>query len=378
MLWRAHRTPPFEGAVRGSRVPITAAPYFVHDETQRQLAEASKAALAASGALLPGLSSPRSLPTGGLRRPRPITRITNKKNPMPLPGLPLRLRPRSVLEEAWAPGSCPLPTGKWDRRQAAPGRGLTPSRRRGRASSSLTTTLSARPFLPRYEVTQREGTESPFANEYYNHKGEGIYVDVVSGEPHLQLPRQVRFRDPGGDFTKPLEAANIVEKTDRRLRMPAPRCGARQADSHLGHVFEDGPAPRGCATASIRRPALRPCGRSWTRRVMGPIWRGSERGRSRSGARPVPAPSPGEGKWTSRRFSNRAPGGLSGYRAPTIGIRPTRSSRRTFLRYPVRVYGVNPRGGTMEGEPIPPLPRPGARTGRPGGDRVRGEQGAGG
>ena len=96
-----------------------------------------------------------------------------------------------------------------------------------------------------YNVTQEEGTEPPFQNEYWDNKSPGIYVDVVSGE--ALFSSQDKFDSGTGwpSFTKPLEESNIVEVSDRSLLMERTEVRSREGDSHLGHVFEDGPAPAG-------------------------------------------------------------------------------------------------------------------------------------
>jgi peptide methionine sulfoxide reductase msrA/msrB len=96
-----------------------------------------------------------------------------------------------------------------------------------------------------YEVTQNNGTEPPFANEYWNNKKEGIYVDIVSGEP-LFMSRD-KFDSGTGwpSFTRPVEPGNIAEKTDGTLLMERVEVRSKKADSHLGHVFSDGPKPTG-------------------------------------------------------------------------------------------------------------------------------------
>ncbi len=96
-----------------------------------------------------------------------------------------------------------------------------------------------------YKVTQKDGTEPPFQNEYWDNKLAGIYVDVVSGE--VLFSSKDKFDSGTGwpSFTKPLEESNIVERSDRSLLMERTEVRSREADSHLGHVFEDGPAPTG-------------------------------------------------------------------------------------------------------------------------------------
>jgi methionine-R-sulfoxide reductase len=96
-----------------------------------------------------------------------------------------------------------------------------------------------------YEVTQHEGTERPFSNEYWNNKRSGIYVDVVSGEPLFSSLDKYDSGTGWPSFTKPLEPDNVTERTDYKLFMPRTEVRSKQANSHLGHLFDDGPAPTG-------------------------------------------------------------------------------------------------------------------------------------
>lgn len=96
-----------------------------------------------------------------------------------------------------------------------------------------------------YKVTQENATEKPFANEYWNNKKEGIYVDIASGEPLFSSLDKFESQTGWPSFSKPLEAANIVEKEDRDIFMLRTEVRSANADSHLGHVFKDGPQPAG-------------------------------------------------------------------------------------------------------------------------------------
>jgi len=96
-----------------------------------------------------------------------------------------------------------------------------------------------------YEVTQHEATERPFQNEYWDHKEPGIYVDIVSGEPLFSSLDKFDAHCGWPSFTKPLEGTEIKEKVDFKLLMPRTEVRSKHADSHLGHVFNDGPAPTG-------------------------------------------------------------------------------------------------------------------------------------
>ena len=96
-----------------------------------------------------------------------------------------------------------------------------------------------------YHITQEEGTERPFHNEYWDHEKAGIYVDIVSGEPLFSSTDKYDSGTGWPSFTKPLESENIVEKTDTRFFMTRTEVRSKHADSHLGHVFTDGPEPNG-------------------------------------------------------------------------------------------------------------------------------------
>ena len=96
-----------------------------------------------------------------------------------------------------------------------------------------------------FEVTQREATERPFQNEFWDNHEDGIYVDVVSGEALFSSRDKFESGTGWPSFTKPLEPANIKTKTDKHLFMSRTEVRSAHADSHLGHVFDDGPKPTG-------------------------------------------------------------------------------------------------------------------------------------
>ncbi|MBU0988187.1 MAG: peptide-methionine (S)-S-oxide reductase MsrA [Proteobacteria bacterium] len=96
-----------------------------------------------------------------------------------------------------------------------------------------------------YKVTQQDGTEPPFNNTYYNNHEAGIYVDIVSGEPLFSSTDKYDSRTGWPSFTRPLDPANIVENTDRSLFAVRTEVRSKHGDSHLGHVFNDGPKPTG-------------------------------------------------------------------------------------------------------------------------------------
>lgn len=96
-----------------------------------------------------------------------------------------------------------------------------------------------------YKVTQQDGTEPPFQNEYWDNKKAGIYVDLVSGEPLFSSLDKFESGTGWPSFTKPLEPSNVIEKSDRSFLMTRNEVRSRGGDCHLGHVFDDGPGPSG-------------------------------------------------------------------------------------------------------------------------------------
>ena len=105
--------------------------------------------------------------------------------------------------------------------------------------------LRARLSPIQYEVTQNDATEPPFRNAYWDHHEEGIYVDIVSGEPLFSSRDKYDSGTGWPSFVRPLEPANIRTRSDRQLLMERTEVRSRKGDSHLGHVFDDGPAPTG-------------------------------------------------------------------------------------------------------------------------------------
>lgn len=107
------------------------------------------------------------------------------------------------------------------------------------------TELKAKLTPMQYKVTQHEGTEPPFKNEYWDNHEQGIYVDIVSGEPLFSSLDKFESGTGWPSFTRPLEPKNVTTKTDRQFFMKRTEVRSTHADSHLGHVFDDGPKPTG-------------------------------------------------------------------------------------------------------------------------------------
>jgi peptide-methionine (R)-S-oxide reductase len=108
-----------------------------------------------------------------------------------------------------------------------------------------------------YRVTQEEGTEAPFRNAYWDNKAPGLYVDVVSGEPLFASVHKFDSGTGWPSFWRPVDPDNIVEKTDRSLFMTRTEVRSKHGDSHLGHVFPDGPRDKTGLRYCINSAALR-------------------------------------------------------------------------------------------------------------------------
>ena len=108
-----------------------------------------------------------------------------------------------------------------------------------------------------YRVTQKNGTEPPFANDFWDNKKPGLYVDVVSGEPLFASTDKYDSRSGWPSFTTPVDPDNVVEKVDSTLGMVRTEVRSAHGDSHLGHVFDDGPTDAGGLRYCINSAALR-------------------------------------------------------------------------------------------------------------------------
>ena len=149
------------------------------------------------------------------------------KNPLHYDAYRIGSGREGFLRQTWGNNACPLP------------------RREKKELQKENDLLKKKLSALQYEVTQQGGTEPPFANEYDDNKREGIYVDVVSGEPLFSSLDKYDSGSGWPSFTKALDAANIVERQDKSFGMIRTEVRGKKADSHLGHLFPDGPRPTG-------------------------------------------------------------------------------------------------------------------------------------
>jgi peptide methionine sulfoxide reductase msrA/msrB len=201
---------------------------FYHDEEQQRLAEASKRELEHSGRFAKPIVT-EIIPFTAFYDAEDYHQDYYKKNPLRYNYYRFASGRDQFLEKV--PGNQKEATGK-NLRDAGY---VKPS------DDELRKKLT--PL--QYKVTQHEGTEPPFQNEYWDNKKVGIYIDVVSGEPLFSSLDKYDSGTGWPSFTKPLEPGNLVEREDRGLFMVRTEVRSKSGDSHLGHVFPDGPPPTG-------------------------------------------------------------------------------------------------------------------------------------
>ncbi len=226
---------------------------FYADDEQRREAEASKAALAASGQFdRPIVTEIRLL--GPFYKAEDYHQDYYKKNPV------------RYQYYRWHSGRDQFLTGAWKVDKFATYMEME-RQKMNMTTNKMGSTGMGDPMGPKtepmtykvpddatlrreltplqYEVARRNGTEPAFQNEYWNNHESGIYVDIVSGEPVFSSTDKFDSGTGWPSFTRPLSPENIVEKTDRSFLMTRTEVRSKHADSHLGHVFRDGPAPTG-------------------------------------------------------------------------------------------------------------------------------------
>ncbi|MDQ0492158.1 peptide-methionine (S)-S-oxide reductase MsrA [Paenibacillus brasilensis] len=186
---------------------------FYHNEEQRIKAEASKEALAQSGRFNKPIATP-ILPAAAFYEAEEYHQDYHKKNPAHYKRYRKGSGREDFIEQNWS--------NKIDK-----------------------SALKDRLTPIQYEVTQKNATERPFQNEFWDHEGEGIYVDIVSGEPLFSSLDKYDAGCGWPSFTRPLRSYSIKEKSDLSHFMIRTEVRSREADSHLGHVFDDGPGPEG-------------------------------------------------------------------------------------------------------------------------------------
>jgi peptide methionine sulfoxide reductase msrA/msrB len=228
---------------------------FYANEKERQLAEASKKRLADSGAFSKPIVTD-ILPLGTFYKAEDYHQDYHKRNPIRYKWYRSGSGRDKFLKKTWADVKKDMKnetkksdmtekemmdTGKADMRKNP-----MDSNTSGMMYDIPDKTELKRKLTPlQFEVTQQDGTEPPFKNEYWDNHEPGIYVDIVSGEPLFSSTDKFESGTGWPSFTKPLAPENITEKSDVSFFMKRTEVRSKHANSHLGHVFNDGPAPTG-------------------------------------------------------------------------------------------------------------------------------------
>jgi peptide methionine sulfoxide reductase msrA/msrB len=225
-LWR-HIDPTDPGGQFVDRGSQYRSAIFYHDEDQRRLAEKSKEALNKSGKFSKPVVT-EILAFAGFYEAEEYHQDYYSKNPVRYKFYRYGSGRDQFLKKAW---------GKdMEIEKSSHGRKYTKPDKE---------TLKKRLTPLQYKVTQENGTERAFQNEYWDNKKQGIYVDVVSGEPLFSSLDKFVSGTGWPSFTRPLEPANIVEVEDKSFFMVRTEVRSKNGDSHLGHLFPDGPKPTG-------------------------------------------------------------------------------------------------------------------------------------
>ena len=216
VFWR-QIDPTDDGGQFADRGPQYRTVIFYHDPEQKKLAEESKKALAGSGRFKKPIMT-EILQAGDFYAAEGYHQDYYKTNAGHYQQYKYLSGREPFLKKTWPGAVCSIPSAKELKRK------LTPLQ---------------------YEVTQNAATEQPFNNTYWNNKKQGIYVDVISGKPLFSSTDKFDSGTGWPSFTRPIAQENIVEEEDDSLVMSRIEVRSKDADSHLGHLFNDGPAPTG-------------------------------------------------------------------------------------------------------------------------------------
>jgi peptide methionine sulfoxide reductase msrA/msrB len=201
---------------------------FYHDEEQKRLAQESKAAMDQSGRFKRPIATEITMLTT-FYEAEAYHQDYYKKNGIRYKFYRSGSGRDSFLKKTWG-----------NEKQSAVGGSSNP-----KYAKPTDEVLRQKLTPQQYKVTQRGGTERPFSNEYWNNKKSGIYVDIVSGEPLFSSTDKFKSGTGWPSYTRPLEPDNVVKKEDSSHFMVRTEVRSKHGDSHLGHLFPDGPAPTG-------------------------------------------------------------------------------------------------------------------------------------
>jgi peptide methionine sulfoxide reductase msrA/msrB len=240
IFWR-EIDPTDDGGQFVDRGPQYRTVVFVHDDTQRAAAEASKAALAASGRFDEPIVT-RIEPFTTFYPAEEYHQDFDRKSPARYQAYKQGSGRERFKEKTWQGAAGPAAATA---APPAPAAAPPPAPASGAWTKPPDAELRQRLTPLQYEVTQESGTEPAFRNEFWDEKREGLYVDVASGEPLFSSRDKYDSGTGWPSFTRPLDGAHVTEHLDQGFFTTRTEVRSRGAGSHLGHVFDDGPAPTG-------------------------------------------------------------------------------------------------------------------------------------
>jgi len=229
-LWRLI-DPTDEGGSFADRGMQYSSAIFYRNDKEKQIAEQSMRQLEASGRYDKPIVT-KIRPFKNFYKAEEYHQDYYKKNPVRYKFYRYRSGREQYIEEVWGAEKDILPELKK----------VSKNQPYQKPSDEM---LKKRLSPLQYKVTQHEGTERAFNNEYWDNKEEGIYVDIVSGEPLFSSHDKYDSKTGWPSFTRPIQTDVLTTKTDRTFFMERTEVRSKYADSHLGHVFDDGPAPTG-------------------------------------------------------------------------------------------------------------------------------------
>jgi peptide methionine sulfoxide reductase msrA/msrB len=241
VFWR-HVDPTDDGGQFVDRGPQYKSAIFYGNEEEHQLAEASKEKLAASGRFDKPIVTLIEL-AGPFYPAEDYHQNYYKKNPIRYKWYRSGSGRDRFLEKAWSK-EVPEMNMKSNMQEMKPDK-MTAAADKTMYTIPDDAQLREQLTPMQYKVTREEGTEPPFNNAFWDNHAPGIYVDIVSGEPLFSSTDKFESGTGWPSFTRPLVPENVVEKKDRSLFMVRTEVRSKHADSHLGHVFNDGPQPTG-------------------------------------------------------------------------------------------------------------------------------------
>ncbi len=247
IFWR-QINPTDAGGQFGDRGPQYRSVIFYHNDEQKKLAEKSKKQLAQSGRFTKPIVT-ELLPASAFYPAEDYHQDYHKKHPIKYKFFRLRSGRDSYLSQTW---------GDQQKYKSQKEDTIVVKNQNWRNFVKPSNEVLHKTLTPiQYKVTQKNGTEKPFDNPYWDNKEPGIYVDIVSGEPLFSSQHKYKSGTGWPTFWQPLAPENIIKKNDYFLIFKRTEIRSKHGDSHVGHVFNDGPKDKGGLRYCMNSAALR-------------------------------------------------------------------------------------------------------------------------